>query len=191
MRMEMKKKHKQKTATEIAERRAASKKRRNIWKDETGGSLLELEDTNTVAVVGINEVSFPFQALPTKAKFVVKRYQYEKKHYTDVDQEEEDDSDSEGDHCYYSTPQKGKLFLNDFIEDGSGVSINDFISNANLTLKTLHSTNINEIIYGELLALCQSNHQQALELIEAGQNSEESIDQLLQLIDQLNATLIS
>jgi len=54
--------------------------RRNVWKDNAGGSLLELDETsNTVSLVGDSSVSFSYNALPSNAKFVVKNYQYEKR----------------------------------------------------------------------------------------------------------------
>jgi hypothetical protein len=61
-------------------------------------------------------LDFPISALPNNAKFVVKKYQYEKRYHRDDNDDDEDDydEDEEEEHQGPST----KISLADYLEGG-------------------------------------------------------------------------
>lgn len=136
-------------------------------------------------------------ALPNNAKFVVKKYQYEKRYLNDNSEEEDEDYENEDDDEYeeFEAPKKSaKVSLGDFIEENGRFekefSISDFLQSSTLTLTELQNSKLNGSNLEELVVDCQRNQQRALDLIEKGAVSEDQMAQLLQLLDNLNSVLL-
>jgi len=181
-------------AQEIAERKEKARTRRNVWKDQSGGSLLEMDSSNSVALVGNSQMSFPMSALPNNAKFVVKKYQYEKRYLNDNSDDENEDENEEDEYEEFENPRKGgKISLGDFIGDSNIVEkeflVPEFLETANVVLTELQNSKLNGSNVEELVQHCQNNQQRALDLIEKGVVSENHMAQLLQLLDSLNSVL--
>jgi hypothetical protein len=181
-------------AQEIAEKKEKARTRRNVWKDQSGGSLLEMDSSNSVSLVGNSQLSFPMSALPNNAKFVVKKYQYEKRYLNDNSEEENDDDYDNDEYEEFEAPRKGgKLSLGDFIGESELIeksfSVPDFLQSSTSILTELQNSRLNGSNLEELVQHCQSNQQRALDLIEKGHISEDHMAQLLQLLDSLNSVL--
>jgi len=112
----------------LSEKRAKTKGRRNVWKDETGRSLFEMDETTPgqVALVGVEGISIPISALPTKAKFVVKQNQYSRRNETtEGDFEDENDEEEDLDEYMYK-PQRRTNF-GDFIGASGSVEATNVV----------------------------------------------------------------
>jgi len=175
------------SAHATSEKREKAKARKNVWKDNSGASLVEVDSSNTVSLVGYPLLSFPINALSNNGKSVVKKYQYEKRFLNNDDDGDDDDGDD--DEYNQSRTDRGKIYLSDFIEDGKGISVPDFLRKSNFTLQELQNSRLNGSNLEELVVECRNNQIQAQELIEKGDISEEFMDKLLQLLDSLNAVL--
>lgn len=133
-------------------------------------------------------------ALPNNAKFVVKKYQYEKRYLND---NSEDEEDYEGDEYEeFEAPRKGgKVSLGDFMGENERFaeqefSVPHFLESSSIILTELKNSRLNGSNLEELVVNCQHNQQRALDLIEKGAVSEDHMAQLLQLLDNLNSVLL-
>jgi len=171
----------------------AARKKRSQWKDQSGGSLFEIDSSDSVALVENPELSFPINALTHNAKFVVKQYQYEKRFLKNNEEEEDEEDDNEKeDNEQYDGPtsyhKREKIFLSEFIDNEKGIpSLPSFIQSVKTNLSELQNCQLNGSNVEQLVENCRLHQIQTQELIEKGDFSDEFLVQLLELLDSLNA----
>jgi len=105
------------SAASVSAKRQKTKNRRNVWKDGAGVSLFEIDNDGSgqVHLVG-DSIHVPMAALPTKAKFVAKQYQFSKRFEADSDEfSEESYDDEDGNETPKTNYSQGKVQMVDFL----------------------------------------------------------------------------
>jgi len=103
------------SAQKARKKKNRNQMRKNVWKDQTGSSILarDNESRDQVSVVNQN-INFPMNILPPNAKLVVHQHQYKRRYINDSEEEEDDNNDDE----YYPPPSTTtKSTLHDYIVD--------------------------------------------------------------------------
>jgi len=143
----------------VSERREKARKKRNIWKDRAGGSILEINSGSTVGLVGDNEVTIPISALTNNAKYVVKKYQFEKRHYSNEgddqysDDEEELSNQRKNISLFDFIPEKDKLLE---MKEKSPIEKLDDIDSRLDKLKSLPKDSLTSNLTQSIVKECQS-----------------------------------
>jgi len=179
---------KQTAQTNIPASKLKARNRRDVWRDPSGGSLLQMNSSHSVTLsAGEGKYNIPMSALPNTAKFVVKKYQYEKRFLND-NSEDEDDEDYEDGETFEQQRSGKRVSLAAYLDDSLAemdFSIPEFIDTATSTLEELKNPRIDLSKVQDLLHQCQLNQQRALEMMDNGALSEENMNSLLQLAEKL------
>jgi len=177
--------------------------RKNIWKDQTGSSILarDNESRDQVSVVNQN-INFPMNVLPPNAKLVVHQHQYRRKYIHDEDDEGDDEIDntSTGDETqYYQRSGKNvKSTLQDYIVDHSKIKSSnkppiqtsqpkpeESISAVAENLNLINLLSPTEPLYGEIKQNLINLKPSLIQLIETTQQ-DHIMSQLLAQVEAIN-----
>jgi len=176
-------------AAQLSVRRQKCKARKNVWKDQAGVSLFEIDNDgsgNAEIVGGGGNFKIPLGALPSKAKIVAKQYQFEKR----FEAHDSDFSDSEDDE-EFSRPQNrnNTLQIGDFIPSEITRTPKRCIDEVFEKLSILTALPENDESRRLVLNNCQDLQKEIVDFIQQGQTEEIMVELLLQL-DSLNSVLV-
>jgi len=175
---------------QLSVRRQKCKARRNVWKDEAGVSLFELENdrSGNATLVGQN-IQVPLGALPTKAKFVAKQYQFEKRFEADSDEFSESDDYDEYDNHESAPAPTTKIHMGDFIPGHKPRTAQACIEEVAQKLEVLSALPEGDSTATALLKQCKGLQQELIDYIQKGTEPEATVALLFGHLDLLNATL--
>jgi ribA/ribD-fused uncharacterized protein len=104
------------TAQKARKKKNRNQMRKNIWKDETGSSILarDNEVRDQVSVVNQN-INIPMNVLPPNAKLVVHQHQYKRRYLKESDDGIENEEDEDYEDTYDHQRSNKKSTLSDYI----------------------------------------------------------------------------
>eukprot|EP01127_Copromyxa_protea_P000329 TRINITY_DN10269_c0_g1_i1.p1 TRINITY_DN10269_c0_g1~~TRINITY_DN10269_c0_g1_i1.p1 ORF type:complete len:262 (-),score=71.05 TRINITY_DN10269_c0_g1_i1:99-833(-) len=170
-------------------RRHKARNRRNVWKDQSGSSILELDGSTHVQLV-CGEANIPVTALPGTAKFVVNQYQYEKRdreshkpvEYNEEDDEEYDDEEE----CYvWKEGSPSQASLGEFLGN-EAPDANMWARLAKESLEYLQSSPEDVI---SALQSCENVRENIMRVIETETVADETMAELFLQLEALNVVL--
>jgi len=192
---------KQKSHTTAMDRaikkKTRNRDRRNVWKDESGSSILVIDnDDPQTAILFKEPITVPMAALPQEAKHVMHKHQYVRKYADNIDDEEEEldeadeeDNDDSGDSSGSGRAAQ-RVKLGDFLsgkirvkedEAPAFASAHDCIGGARALLAVLATNTSDEQVRRQ----CRDYAPLLARFVELPQ-SEEMMFELLGVIDALN-----
>jgi ribA/ribD-fused uncharacterized protein len=118
------------SAQKARKKKNRNQMRKNVWKDQTGSSILarDNESRDQVSVVNQPHINIPMNVLPPSAKMVVHQHQYRRRYINDDEEAVEDDTDEtftgeEPEYSYERAGKNVKSTLQDYIVDHSKIKI--------------------------------------------------------------------
>jgi ribA/ribD-fused uncharacterized protein len=197
-------------------RSAKVRKQRNVYRFEDGSAIMEKNNDahGQVSIVGSN-IDIPISALPTSAKFVVHRNQYQRKwdqrrgvnsELADQDDDDNDQIDDESANYYYDRDNKKNASLADYIsgssnEESEEEQVADFLRSAGDCISSVKSNlelynsidksdtnNSNDEMVGFVKEELKKQQQALLQFVDQPQEEQVMMDLLTQL-EALNLVL--
>jgi len=180
---------------QTSSRRHKARQRRNVWRDQAGTSLFEIDEgqTSQVKLVGNEGVNLPFSALPSKAKFVVRQYQYQKR-----DNETRQDFESSGDEDEYEDDEELDQYMYSRQPGALQATLVEFLGNspaytqswlilAQESLLALRTASIDAVTGLQNCKIIRENIMKAIETDSS--ISEELMIRLFAQLEELNVVL--
>jgi len=183
------------SAASVSAKRQKTKNRRNVWKDGAGVSLFEIDNDGSgqVHLVG-DSIHVPMTALPTKAKFVAKAYQFTKRFEADSDEfSEESYDDEEGNETPKTNYAQGKVQMVDFLTPASQYKPSRTpkacVDEVLEKLEILSALPEGDEQRNFVLNQCQTLQKEITHYIQNGDEEEAVIELLIGQLDSLNTAL--
>jgi len=188
------------SAQKARKKKNRNQMRKNVWKDQTGSSILARDNESRDQVSVVNEnINIPMNVLPPNAKFVVHQHQYRRKYIKENDDEDVDEEDNTYDQTSYQPRTNKKSTLSDYIVDKSKKKIQNkasppptettkpevLITTTAENLILLKSLSPNEPIYEEIKQNLLTLKPSLIQLIETT-TQDNLISQVLEHIEAIN-----
>jgi ribA/ribD-fused uncharacterized protein len=104
------------TAQKARKKKNRNQMRKNVWKDQTGSSILARDNETRDQVSVINQnINIPMNVLPPNAKLVVHQHQYRRRYIKESDDGIENEEDEDYDETNYHQRSTKKSTLSDYI----------------------------------------------------------------------------
>jgi len=193
------------SAQKARKKKNRNQMRKNVWKDQTGSSILarDNESRDQVSVVNQPHINIPMNVLPPSAKMVVHQHQYRRRYINDDEEAVEDDTDEtftgeEPEYSYERAGKNVKSTLQDYIVDHSKIKSSnkppiqtsqpkpeESISAVAENLNLINLLSPTEPLYGEIKQNLINLKPSLIQLIETTQQ-DHIMSQLLAQVEAIN-----
>jgi hypothetical protein len=174
-------------------RKHKNRDRRNVWKDESGSSVFQIdnEDPSSAVLFKDAEIIVPLSALPEPAKHVLRKHQWVRKYADNLDFEDDEDEEYNDED---SSVSSSRMTLGAFLSEDVSLpvpsysefkSASDCIASARQMMGNMSSFPPNDDNYKALRHQCVELLPMLFGFVEQPQ-SDSIMMELLETIDALN-----